>query len=385
MRKKVIIIGGGVIGLSVGWQILKKGLLVEIYNENDVHNSAGWVSAGMLAPFSESYFEELTLFNLCKESLNLYERFLKELEEDSGTKLILDKCGTLAVGFNRDDIERMRRVYRFYQQNNFNVEWVDGDRARELEPLLSPRIIAGIWMPDEAQIDNRLLIQTLRFVINKLDGKIFDDCNVSEVKIRNNKLIAIKVNEIFLDVSNCIIIISAGAWSKTINGIPDEIKPPIRPVKGQIITLNMNDSFRLTHMIRAPDVYLTPKLNNRLLIGASNEEKGFDFAPTAGEIMWLLRRAWEVFPSIYDLEIKEIKVGLRPGSPDNAPILGSTKIENLYYATGHYRHGILLTPITAYGMSALIMSKLSNSNLLPKEFNNVINLLTYFQPSRFYK
>lgn len=385
MERKILIIGGGVIGLSIAWQILRNGKYVEIYDRGNHLNSASWVSAGMLAPYSEAYFEELNLFNLCKESFLLYPKFLRELEEDSGRKLMLDKCGSLIVGFNRDDVERMRRLYNFYENNNFPVTWLDGDETRQIEPLLSSRTIASIWIPEEGQIDNRKLVELLKIVIHKFGGKIFENTQVNEIKIHNDRIPAIKINNDLIDVSNNIIILSAGAWSREIEGLPDELVPPVRPVKGQIVALEMKNSCKLTRMIRAPDVYLTPKLNGRLLVGASNEEMGFDLNPTAGEIMWLLRRGWEAIPSIYDLVIKELQVGLRPGSPDNAPLIGCTKIENLFYATGHYRHGILLTPITAYGMSKLILSKFFDKKILDEESKTIMNLLIDFQPSRFYK
>ncbi|MEJ5350930.1 MAG: glycine oxidase ThiO [Melioribacteraceae bacterium] len=372
MGKKIYIVGGGIIGLAVGWQLVRNGKNVEIYESNTAGKAASWVAAGMLAPYAESYFEGLELFELCKESLDLYPKFIDELKEDSGISLNLDKCGTLIIGFNRDDVERIQRLYNFYVQNQFPVYWLDGEEAREIEPMLSPKTIAAIWIPDEAQIDNRALIEALKIAFVKREGHIYENKLVDEIKLYNNKVVGIKVNNSFIDTSNSKVILAAGSWSKKIEGLSEEILPPVRPVKGQIISLNMNGSFKLTHIIRAPDVYLTPKSDGRLLVGASSEEKGFDLNPTAGEIMWLLRRAWEAVPYVYELSINELSVGLRPGSRDNAPIIGQSKIENLYYATGHYRHGILLTPITAYGMKELIMT------------NTIIDYIKPFQPSRFF-
>ncbi|MCX7797534.1 MAG: glycine oxidase ThiO [Melioribacter sp.] len=383
MKQKVVIIGGGVIGLSIAWQLLKRGFFVEVYNRDHLENSTSWVSAGMLSPFSEAYFEELTLFNLCKESFYLYPKFLDELKEDTGIELKIDKCGSLIIGFNRDDVERIRRIFNFYEQNNFPVSWLDGEEIRQKEPCLSPKTIAGIWIPEEGEIDNRTLIHLLKNAVNKLGGKILDGISVNELEIKNYKASRIILDNECLDVSNCFIVIAAGAWSKKIKGIPEYLLPPVRPVKGQIVALVSKDSYKLSHIIRAPDVYLTPKSDGRLLIGASNEDVGFDLKPTAGEIMWLLRRGWEAAPSIYDLEIKEIKVGLRPATPDNCPIVSDTEIENLFYATGHYRHGILLAPITSYAISHLLVSKFYG-----KDSNigiSYADILTNFHLSRFYK
>ncbi len=151
------------------------------------------------------------------------------------------------------------------------------------------------------------------------------------------------------------MILAAGCWSNQIDGIPEEMRPPVRPVKGQLVSLRMNDDMTVTHVIRAPDVYLIPKDDGRLVLGASQEEMGFDTTATAGPVLRLLQRGWEAVPSIYELAIEDIEVGLRPGSRDHQPIVGATEIEGLYYATGHYRHGILLAPLTAYAMCELII------------------------------
>jgi glycine oxidase len=194
---------------------------------------------------------------------------------------------------------------------------------------------------------------------------------VKSIVSQNGKIQAIITNEGEIEAS--LVILCAGAWSKQIEGIPEQLQPPVRPVKGQIISLKMNESVKLSHAIRAPDVYLVPKSDGRLLVGATNEEMGFDTNPTAGEIYRLLERGWETIPAIYDLAIDSIEVGLRPGSRDHEPIIGDTEIEGLYYATGHYRSGILLTPVTAKELSEWIVSGKRSDLLEP------------FQLSRFYK
>jgi glycine oxidase len=179
------------------------------------------------------------------------------------------------------------------------------------------------------------------------------------------------VNDKEIAVSN--LVIAAGAWSKQIEGIPENVLPPVRPVKGQILSLHMQGETKITHAVRGRDVYLVPKADGRLIIGASNEEMGFDTNPTAGEIYRLLERAWETVPGIYEYPIEEIQVGLRPGSLDHEPIIGDSEIEGLYFATGHYRNGILLTPITAFELSEWIVTGRKSEVLEP------------FQISRFYK
>lgn len=351
---KILIIGGGVIGLSTGWQLLRKGFDVEILEQGEAGKSAGWASAGMLAPEAELGFEEIELFRLCKKSFDLYPQFVRELEEDSGIHVHIDKSGSLMIGLDRDDNERLRRIYTFREEVNMPVTWLSGSEAREIEPLLSPKCSGAIWIAEDSQVDNREMLKALRAAIINKGGKITEYTKVESVIIENEKVKGVKTDK---GIVNCNrVIVAAGAWSKQIGGIPEELKPPVRPVKGQIISLKMDENYKLTHMLRAPDVYILPKHDGRIILGASSEEMGFDTNPTAGEVYKLLERGWEAMPSIYDLPIVSIDVGLRPGSRDHEPIVGGCGIEGLFFATGHFRHGILLTPVTAYELSEQIAS-----------------------------
>jgi glycine oxidase len=371
MKQKIGIIGGGIIGLSIGWQLAKKGKVVEILERGKAAIGASRVAAGMLAPQAEMGFEDFELFNLCRKSLEMYPAFVNELYEDSGIKVEVEKTGCIMPAFDRDDAERLRRLYDFREKIGLPVVWLTGSEAREIEPFLSPKCTGAIWIEDDAQINNRLLLDALNIAFEKCGGKLYEDHAVEKINIDNGIVKGIHVhgNDIGFDA----VVLAAGAWSKQIEGIPENILPPVRPVKGQIINLRATDSCRLTRVIRAPDVYLLPKSDGRLVIGASNEEMGFDTNPTAGEIYKMLERAWEAVPSIYDLPIESIDVGLRPGSRDHMPIIGDSDVKGLYFATGHYRNGILLTPITAYELSGWIVS------------GEKSGLLKDFQISRFYK
>jgi glycine oxidase len=371
MNKKISIIGGGVIGLSLGWQLARKGADVEIFERETAGKGAGWVAAGMLTPQAELGFEEIELFNLSRKSLELYPKFLSELKEDSGMDVIMDRCGSLFTGFDRDDMARLRRLYDFREKVNLPAQWLTGSEAKELELMLSPKCTCGLWMPDDAQVENRDLLNALHIAVKNRGCKIHENAKVESIKIDNGKVKGIIANGYEIEASN--IVVAAGAWSKQIEGIPENILPPVRPVKGQIMSLRMEGDNRVTHAVRGRDVYLVPKADGRLIVGASNEEMGFDTNPTAGEIYRLLERAWETVPGIYEYPIQEIKVGLRPGSRDHEPIVGDSEIEGLYFATGHYRSGILLTPITAAELSEWIITGKKSEVLAP------------FQLSRFYK
>ncbi len=366
-----VIIGGGIIGLSVGWQLARKGVNVEILERSKAGLSASRAAAGMLAPQAEMGFEDIELFYLCRKSLEMYPRFTDELFEDSGIKVELERTGCILPGFDRDDTERLRRLYDFREKIGLPVLWLTGSEAREVEPFLSPRCTGAIWIEDDAQINNRLILDALKTAFIKRGGKLYEEHEVEQINITGGKVTGLKVHGKDLEFDN--IIVAAGSWSKQIKGLPDNLLPPVRPVKGQIINLRLNESCRITKVVRAPDVYLLPKSDGRLIIGASVEEMGFDENPTAGEIFRLLERGWEAVPSIYDLPIESIDVGLRPGSRDHMPIVGDSEINGLYFATGHYRNGILLTPITAFELSEWIAS------------GNKSEALSGFGIERFYK
>lgn len=366
-----VIIGGGIIGLSLGWQLAKKGINVEILEKDKAGLSASRAAAGMLAPQAEMGFEDIELFYLCRKSLEMYPRFTEELYEDSGIKVELEKTGCILPGFDRDDAERLRRLFDFRDKIGLPVEWLTGSEAREIEPFLSPRCSGAIWIEDDAQINNRLLLDALKIAFVKCGGKLYEEHEVERINIENDKVTGINVHGKDLNFDN--VIIAAGSWSKHIKGLPDNLLLPVRPVKGQIINLRLNASCGITKVVRAPDVYLLPKSDGRLIIGASVEEQGFDVNPTAGEIFRLLERGWEAVPSIYDLPIESIDVGLRPGSRDHMPIIGDCDVKGLYFATGHYRNGILLTPITAFELSGWILT------------GNTSESLNGFGIERFYK
>ncbi|MBP2681648.1 MAG: glycine oxidase ThiO [Candidatus Krumholzibacteriota bacterium] len=370
-RSPVAVIGGGVIGLSVGWQLARRDVPVAVFERDEAGRGASWVAAGMLAPHSEVGFEEEEFLRLGIESLNQFPRFLDEIEEDGGKRIPLDGRGTLIVGFHRDDTERIRRLYEFREHLGLPVKWLPGSEGREIEPLLSPKISAAIWLPDDGQINNRDLVDALKTALVSRGGVIREHAPVREVIVENGGVKSIRTPEGEFAASS--VVIAAGCWSGLIDGIPEGVKPPVRPVKGQIVSLRVTDDFRFEHVVRAPDAYLLPKDDGRLLVGATQEEMGFDVTPTAGPVMRLLERGWEAIPSIYDLPIEGIDVGLRPGSRDNEPLIGPTEIGDLYYATGHYRHGILLAPVTAYALCDMMLE------------GETPELLAPFRPSRFLK
>jgi glycine oxidase len=355
-----IIIGGGIIGLSVGWQLARSGARVEIYESSSaIRSGAGWNAAGMLAPSAEAGYEEEALFNLCKESLSLYDNFLFELSQDVRHAEVpkLDRCGSMLVALTSDDVQVLHRQYEFRKSiGETDMELLRAAEAREREPLLSPKVKQALYLPNDAQINNRKLLEALHEAFINCGGVLHEHQNVDVIK------------DNFITAKS--ITLSAGAL---ISKISDIDSLGIRPVKGQVVTLKTDPSVKLQHLIRSPRVYLAQKDDDRLLIGASVEEKGTDKRITAGPVMELLHYAWEAVPLVYELEITELQSGFRPATRDHCPVIGAAGHDNIFYAAGHYRNGILLAPITAYALRDEI--------LLGKKRNE----LSMFSPQRFMK
>ncbi len=352
--KPHIVIGGGIMGLAIGWRLLCEGAeRVEIFEAGEAARSgAAWVAAGMLSPRAEAGFEDLDIYEDGVKSLDLYPQFLDELRNDVGELVPkLDRSGALVLATNADEVRELDRQYDFRKRAKIPAERLSGDATREREPLLSTKVTASLWLEQEAQINNRQLCLALKDAFIQRGGVLREHCKISEILSGGGHATAVRFND--EEMAAETITVAAGAWSSTIKGLVPSI--PVRPVKGQMIGLRMTPQSRLKQPIRAPRVYLAPKDDGRLLVGATAEEAGFDPRIIAGSIMELLHYAWEIVPAIYELEIEETLASFRPATRNHRPIIGKSEIENLYYATGHWRHGILMAPLTAYKISREIL------------------------------
>lgn len=346
-----IIVGGGIIGLSIGWELLCAGREhVEIYEAGEAARSgATWVAAGMLAPRAEANFEEVGIYHAGVESLNLFPDFLARLHDDADDVPMLDRCGSLMIATNADERRDLDRQHDFRKKIGCPTERLDGDAAREREPLLGPRVNAALWLEDDAQINNRTLALALKQAFLKRGGVLREHTRVQGLVRDGDAIRSVHVGDEMIDAAS--VTIATGAEMQ-IDGL-DPI--PVRPVKGQMVGLRAQPFAMLRQPILAPKAYLVPKDDSRLLIGTSAEEVGFDRRVTAGPILNILHRAFEMVPAIYELEIEEITTGFRPTSRDHKPIVGRGTAQNLYYATGHYRHGILHAPLAARMIRDLIV------------------------------
>ena len=376
IHKKIIIIGGGVIGLGIGWQLAKAGAAVTIYERAEVGRAASWAAAGMLAPLAEAHSEEPELLKLGCESLDRYPQWTAELEADAEMSIGYRVEGTLIVGLEPDDTHQLRHIYEAQQHLRLDVNWLNGREARDIESALSPRVTAAIHCASDYQVDNRRMVTALQRAYQASGGVLHEKSTIERVVINDGIATGVQAERGFQKADS--VILSAGCWSAQIPGIPDAILPPVRPVKGQMLALQMEAGIAINSVIRTVrarypvPVYLVPRADGRLIVGATSEEMGFDMRLTVGGVFELLRGAWEAVPGVYELPILETWAGLRPGSRDNAPILGKTPIENLIYATGHYRNGILLTPVTAYEIAKLVLTGETSEIIAPFQLDRFL-------------
>ena len=357
-KPSVAVIGAGVCGLGVGWRLAAAGCRVDVFDKGAPGRGASWAAAGMLAARAEVEPGEDALLKLNLQSQEIWPGFAQELEAASGMNIDYRDDGTLIVGLTRDDAEALDFTYKLQQSLGLDVQWLSGLEARRLEPFLSPNATAGVLSANDHQVDNRKLAQALECAFIAAGGRLHTETEVVAVDIANGRVKGAVLGDAARTRHPAdVMLLAAGPWSRDIGGLPDAARPPVRPVKGQMMSLAMDPAAPLLrHVVWGPGVYLVPRNDGKLILGATVEEKGFDADLTAGGMLDLLRDAWETLPGIAELPVAETWVGHRPTSRDDAPILGPTEIDGLVMATGHHRNGILLTPVTADAVSAYILT-----------------------------
>jgi glycine oxidase len=350
----VAVLGGGLIGLAVAWRAALRGLRVQLADP-DPGAGASTAAAGMLAPVTEAHYGEEPLLALNLRSARRYPDFVRELEEATGLHCGLEARGTLAVAFDRDDRAVLAETAAYHRRLGLDSVALGGREARALEPMLAPGVQAGLLVEQDHQVDNRLLHAAL------LRAAV--DAGVRVHRSRARLLVERdRARGLLLESGEVLgaeqVVLAAGCWSSEIPGLPPDVLPRVRPVRGQILRLAMTGPHLLSRTVRATVhggyVYLVPRAHGELVLGATVDELGFDTGVTAGGVYELLRDAHEVLPGISELPVVEMRTGLRPGSPDNAPLLGRTALPGLIAATGHHRNGVLLTPVTADAISTLL-------------------------------
>jgi glycine oxidase len=316
-----------------------------VFDRGEAGRGASWAAAGMLAAGAETEPGEEALLALNRQAQRCWPEFAAELERTTGIDVGLRQEGTLVVGLTRDDAQQLRFTFDFQRRLGIDLAWLSGREVRAREPHLHPGAVAAIYSPDDHQVDNRSLVRALRQAFVDAGGRLHEHTPVRAVDSAGGRVRGVWIGDALHPAD--AVLLAAGAWSRTIDGVPPEACPPVRPIKGQMLALRMDPARPLLrHVVWAPKVYLVPRRDGRLLIGATVEERGFDPVLTAGGVLSLLEAAWRALPTVEELPIDEMWVGFRPGSRDDAPILGPTPVAGLALATGHHRNGILLAPLT---------------------------------------
>ncbi|MEU2861782.1 glycine oxidase ThiO [Streptomyces mirabilis] len=353
----VLVIGGGIIGLVTAWRAAQRGFTVAVVDP-EPGGGAARVAAGMLAAVTELHYGEQTLLGLNLASARRYPDFAAELTEASGQDLGYRRCGTLAVAMDADDRAHLRELHALQHRSGLESEWLSGRECRRLEPMLAPGVRGGLRVDGDHQIDPRRLAKALVTACDRAGVEFHRTWAERLTVVRDRAAGVVTTGGEQLAAGQ--VVLAAGSLSGKLPGVPADVLPPVRPVKGQVLRLTVPKRYApflsrtVRAVVRGSQVYLVPRENGELVVGATSEELGWDTTVTAGGVYELLRDAHELVPGITELPLTETRAGLRPGSPDNAPLLGPTALDGLLLATGHYRNGVLLTPVTGDAMAHVL-------------------------------
>ncbi|MBB1259343.1 glycine oxidase ThiO [Streptomyces alkaliterrae] len=362
---RVCVIGGGVIGLVTAWRAAQRGVRVRVVDPEPGRGAAR-VAAGMLAAVTELHYGEETLLSLNLESARRYPAFAAELAEASGreadpTVIGYRACGTLAVALDADDRAHLRELHALQHRCGLDSQWLTGRECRRLEPMLAPGVRGGLRVDGDHQVDPRLLVDALLRAAERA-GVEFVRVRAERLRTGGGRATGVVLAD-RRELAADQVVLAGGSESGRLAGLPPEVVPSVRPVKGQVLRLRMPSgaaygrflSRTVRAVVRGGALYLVPRESGELVVGATSEELGWDTTVTAGGVYELLRDAHELVPGITELPLVETCAGLRPCSPDNAPMLGATALPGLLLATGHHRNGVLLAPVTGDALAAALV------------------------------
>jgi glycine oxidase len=339
---KVIVIGAGAAGLAIGWRLAQAGADVRVLERGQPGRGATWAAAGMIAALQDCESE------LARRAAELWPAFAQEIDQASGRPIAYQKNGGLALARTTEERDA-------FLQSAREGEMLSPTAAREIEPRLSPELAGALWIADEAKVDNRALGPALAAAFVRAGGSLALNETVVRFELRDNGIHGVRT-PFALHNADCYVL-AAGAWSGRIEGLPAEALPPVDPAKGEMLALEPPEGESLPGpSIVGADIYMVPQ-RGRLLVGATVQRVGFDSGLTSAAAEWLLERAQLLMPCLSGWKRVEHWAGLRPGSPDDLPILGRSILDGLFVASGQFRSGILYTPAIAEVVCALVLGK----------------------------
>ncbi|HWF33488.1 MAG TPA: glycine oxidase ThiO [Solirubrobacteraceae bacterium] len=362
----LLVLGGGVIGLSIAWRARESGISVTLLERDAAGGGTSRVAAGMLAPVAEVEFGEAgrRVLELGLRSAELWPRFAEQLQLAADADVGFLRTGTLLLARDEDEARELERQIAFRDSLGLITKRLRASEAREREPALAPGVRLALEAPDDHSVDPRSVLRALAVACQAAGVIVREHAPVARIETDGGRVTGVLLRD-GERVAAERVVVAAGAWSGELEGIPAGARVPVRPVRGQLLRLrDPSGAGLLRSVVRFEGGYVVPRADGRYVLGATVEERGFDVEPDAGGIYELLRDAHELVPGIDELKIEELCVGLRPGTPDNAPAIGWGALDGLLWATGHHRNGILLAPLTAQLVVGLLAGEQPPAELL---------------------
>jgi glycine oxidase len=351
----VVIIGAGLVGLSVAYELAKRGADVRVVEAYDSAASASWAGAGRLSPFTDSEGGD-EQENFLATALGLYQVFVKELHKRTGVDPYLRIDGIIEVAHDEAAVVRLRDRAASLVARGIHAHWFEPEEVRRLEPLLGPATLGASLIEDEGHIDNRQLGRALRMACVDVGVQLEEQAGPVALEADARRVLGVRAGETFMAADT--VVNAAGAWAGELRGVPPHVRIPIVPVKGQLLILAMPRRL-IARVLSVPGAYLIPRTDGTLLIGETLEEVGFDIRVDPAGTRSLRDAAVRAIPALGDLTVSETWAGLRPRSPNGRPFIGATALQGYFVAAGHYRNGILLAPATALALANVIEGKAS--------------------------
>lgn len=358
-RVDVVVVGAGVIGLSIGWRLARRGLSVAVVDAGPAGGGTSAAATGMLAATAEHEPGGGPLLELARESLALWPAMRRDVEAESGLSIDYRDKGTLIVAVGRDEVERLRFRHKMQRDAGLDACWLSGSAVLALEPGLRPNIAGGILCPGDHQVDPRSTLLALKAAFLGQGGCLAEAVSVERLEMEGGRITGIGTSAGLCRAGT--VVVASGAAIAAGGLLPTEIRVPVRPLKGQSMALRSRPAFGriaalpVDHVIWTSEVHIAPKTDGRMIVGATMEETGFDASVTAGGLYALLEGVRRVLPGAEEMVVEAVWAGFRPTSDDDAPILGQTVVRGLVLAAGHHRNGYLLAPVTARAIEDLVV------------------------------
>lgn len=362
----VLIVGGGIIGLSLAQELALQKLSVTVLERGQMGQESSSAGAGILAPRAEME-EAGPLAQLLLASRKIYPDFVRQVSERSGMNIDFEISGLLSVALNLEQEVELGRKRQQQTELGLEVQSLSREETLRIESALNPELLSALFFPDEGYVDNRQLVEAVRLVCLELGVRLVPECKVLAVKAEQNKVSGLETTSGFFASER--VVMAAGSWSGEVpTGLPYAI--PVRPARGQMVVVSTPEPV-LRHVVYGPLGYLVPRNDGRILLGSTVEWVGFDKRVTLEGVQQITASAVSLAPALRSSTFVECWAGFRPFCEGGLPVLGPAELDGLYFATGHFRNGLLLAPITAKLMSDVIVA------------GNIPKILEPFLPIRF--